>query len=683
MSHLPYNGNLQEAINARDREAIREIMSWNNEHRGHIEQEKGEIHERALLCKNSEDYVSQETWNVNYLPEIYIRYMDSNEVIGQPLCYRKDDLLLLSNNPEHAWIITDSNPNLYFDDDGKVKSYINVDYEGYGEPSRIEKFVRIPPAYYIEYNSLLKRLEENTESLLAIPIYNTRVGNAEGSYGESRSHGQAPDVTVYYIVDYHRFQESPLSMYNYIYTQIYKLKTNIEIQSPLDMIERLQKDFRVAKEDRDYYLQHTTSDDEEFSDQELSEELLEEELLEEEELLVYTEKLPRISTDYLSADDIIFVMNDWVINPPEEQLKLCKLYEGIYRKYEFYDEILTWEDGDFFNTATFIYRNATPMNNYLVIQNTKEVYDIIWKMSFTYFVSPRHNGLLFDKPIYSEIEYFLNGQSQFVLGSILLILDNIFHNENLALWVNKSSPLELGPKDRSFGPYIIPETIQTIYNIIIGSSFEAPKLNTDDYIIIEHWDQWPDHLSTLDVINFILSHPYIRNHFFSRYYLDSIIKDIKININDIYYMFYLVFRAGFVLNIDESIQFVAVGHGNIYNMHDLISNYSDSKILLLFAKQPELQRIISPLKNIHGLPHISDYIGRRLDIIETNSHVVYRDRFHYIGTVGLDEPHQDVDVNMNDLEMMFYMDPAFHALIGPLPLSDSDYHEIRQIIKNL
>ena len=42
---------------------------------------------------NSDDYISHEPWSDDYLANVYIRYMDFDEQISVPLCYRKEDLL--------------------------------------------------------------------------------------------------------------------------------------------------------------------------------------------------------------------------------------------------------------------------------------------------------------------------------------------------------------------------------------------------------------------------------------------------------------------------------------------------------------------------------------------------------------------------------------------------------------
>lgn len=625
------------------------------------------VPEHVRLCRNAEDYISLETWSLDYLPNVYIRYMDLDQRIGPPLCYRKDDLFLLSETQEHAWVIPFNNPGLYFDDDGKVRSPYNEAYKGYGEPSRVEKFVRIPPSYYIEYNSLIKALN-STESLIAIPIYQTRVGNAEGSYGESRSHGQGPDVTVYYVVDFNAFESSPEWMYNYIYSQIYKLKTNIELPSSLSMIQQLQIDFPVANEDR----YNDTLSIEDYGE---PPEPYEEEEAPYNAPPIYEEKIPELSIDELTSNNILETMLDWIRDPPNDQAMLAKLYEGIYRQYNFNDQVITWSEYNFFNTATFINRDDPLLDNYSVITSVPQMFDKIWDQAVSPGIRIRHNSLFFDELLFQEIDVIMGPQQNFIFGSMLLMLDNIFHKDNLCLWINRRAPMETGPIEPSFGPYMIPEQMTNIYDIILGSVFEASKLNTNNYEAIQRWDQWPPDLSIEEVINFILSHPAIRDQVFIRYYLQFQMESTKKTINDVYYMFYLIFQLGYSLDIDYYIRIIMEAGGSVSKISDLIHYYSENTILMLYSKQSDLENITHEIGRGADIPHnIIYHIDNRLQIIRNRENVIFSDRFHYSGTTDLSEPDNSAQVDNDDLEMLFYTDPSFSHLIGPFELMD---HEIR------
>ena len=525
MSHLPYHRNLRDAIRAQDRPAILAIMAWNRQHPIEYKEEEVLLPREARSCMNSDDYISHEPWSDDYLPNVYIRYMDFDEQISVPLCYRKEDLLRFFETPEHvqaAWIIPYTNPGLYLDDDGKVRSPYNSNYKGYGEPSRVERFVRIPPSYYLEYDSLWEGLN-NSSSLLAIPIYQTRVGNVEGSYGESRLHGQAPDVTVYYVVDADAFEDNPERMYNYIYLKIYKLKTDIDLPlatlqqlpSSLEMIQQLQVDFRVAKKDRDFY-------DETLSINEASGE-------------IQQEDLPKIPPEQLTVETILNTMFNWIVYPPPNRQKLAILYEGIYSQFEFNHKVIQYNNLDQWNTATFVDKDSPlePESSFIT--------DV-----FIAFTELSYEDDITSIPLYQEIEEVLNDQNTFVFGSMLILLNEILTPKGLSFWINTVTPMEIGPMSLSFGGYQIPEISHHIYDVILNSTFEASRINTDHYMEIKYWDQFPEGLAIHDVINFILSHPMIRNQIFERYHLDKY--DTYINIEDIYNMFYILFEAGYKLD---------------------------------------------------------------------------------------------------------------------------------------
>ena len=506
----------------------------------------------------------------------------------------------------------------------------------------MERFVRIPPSYYLEYDSLWEGLN-NSSSLLAIPIYQTRVGNVEGSYGESRLHGQAPDVTVYYVVDADAFEDNPERMYNYIYLKIYKLKTDIDLPlatlqqlpSSLEMIQQLQVDFRVAKKDRDFY-------DETLSINEASGE-------------IQQEDLPKIPPEQLTVETILNTMFNWIVYPPPNRQKLAILYEGIYSQFEFNHKVIQYNNLDQWNTATFVDKDSPlePESSFIT--------DV-----FIAFTELSYEDDITSIPLYQEIEEVLNDQNTFVFGSMLILLNEILTPKGLSFWINTVTPMEIGPMSLSFGGYQIPEISHHIYDVILNSTFEASRINTDHYMEIKYWDQFPEGLAIHDVINFILSHPMIRNQIFERYYLDKY--DTYINIEDIYNMFYILFEAGYKL---DSHTFEISANGTVTTIIELIQNYTEIEVLLSYLKQPNLQKILTELNETNILYDPLSHLDIRLNQIKQDRTIIFSDQFHYVGTEELDENYQEPRDLSETLMMMFYTDPAFAELIGPMPLEDN------------
>lgn len=652
MSHLPYHGNLRDAIRAQDRPAIMEIMAWNRAHPIQYEEE-APLPEEARSCTNTEDYISHQTWSSDYLPNVYIRYMNADQRIGAPMCYQKDDLLRLFDTLDHGWVIPYTNPGLYLDNDGKVRSPYNSNYKGYGEHSQVEKFVRIPPAYHIEYHSLLEGLNNST-SLIAIPIYQTRVGNAEGSYGESRSHGQAPDVTIYYVVDADLFENNPERMYNYIYRKLYKLKTDVELPSSLAMIQQLQVDFKVAKKDRELYHNILSAND--YGDYG---EQSEEEYNEEAE-----ENLPKIPAEELTDEAILNVMFDWIVHPPKNREKRARMFEGTYRQYEFNDKVIEHREDDFLNTATFVDRDPILDSRSLRIPKLTDAL-------IEFGTEPN----ITSSPLYEESQEGMDPHQTVVFGSMLLLINEILTTSGLSLWINSTVPMEVGPVSLSFGDYEIPEGLQNIYDVILGSTFEASRINTDHYHQITYWDDWPDELAIGEVVNFILSHPEIRDQIFERYYL---VEYDFITIGDIYNMFYLLFQAGYEF---DSHTFEISSPGTITNIKSLIQNYTENTVLMAYDKQPKLQNILGELGESGLLNQLSYYIGSRLREIKRDRTIVFINRFKYAGTTGLNENYQNPPgISDDTLLLLFYTDPDFAELIGPVTLHDDDIQTIRDIV---
>ena len=442
MSEPPREGDLQRAIRAGNRREILRIMEWNRNHPPEIiSEEEPEMPEEARSCMNAEDYISHEVWSSDYLPTVYIRYMDFDGNIGSPICYRKDDLL--NFNEERAWVIPYRNAELYLDADGKVRSPFNIDFKGYGEPSTVEAFVRVPPAYYLEPYSLVDKLRSSS-SLLAIPMYKTRLGNPEGSYGESRSHGQAPNSTVYWVVDYGNFQDIPETVYDVAYQHIYYMKTNIWLPDApisditLAMINQLQRDYPVAQKDLDTY-NISLSKYQYYGMRYLK------------PILPYIEDI--------TWENIISTMEDWMVNPPDEQLVINRFFHACSLQYAD-NKVLDYKKGDIFHTAIFI--DYDPNN--ILAERYQRLYTIISVLNKFSKYPPSYFS---NMPLYNDIMMFLEAYPDHRFGAMLSLLNYSF-NMNLFLWIDTTR-------------------FQNAQNssVIFGSIFEATRIDTNRYKLIK------------------------------------------------------------------------------------------------------------------------------------------------------------------------------------------------------
>ena len=617
MSELPYNGDINKARQAGDGRAIRLIMEWNRVHPPKvIEEEVPEMPEEARLCVNKEDYILQEPWSSDHLPTIHIRYMDFAGRIGPPMCYREDDLTNLIE--ECAWVIPYRNAELYFDDDGKVRSPFNIDFKGYGEPSTVEKFVRVSPAYYLEETSFNREMGLSN-SLLAVPIYKTRLGNPEGSYGESRSHGQGPSTTVYYVVDYDDFLDIPETVYEVIYKRIYNLKTDVYLSdeqisgATLPMIIKLQRDYPVAQKDLDFYNNRLPP--------------------QQYRSRAFLMRLPHVHD--LTSYNIINAMNDWMDHPSEEQLVRNRFFQACYEQYVDQHKVIEYKEDDFFHTATFVDGDIHLMAGYDRYVN---FYDIL--TTYLYYPSSYFSNM----PLYDDINMFLGARSNFRFGAMLQLLTNSF-NKGLLLWIYH---LE--------GP---------ITSVIFGSIFEASRINTNEYKLINGWRDLSESLIR-DIILFIFEHPIICHSLYERYYLNNY---RGANIFNIYRMYYFLFELG-----------IPIPGRSSNNIRDLIVDYSETEILMDFIKTPSLYIILDGI--ISARLNISNHIRNRMDEIEETQTIIFKDQFHYSGVTELDNFYKEPSgLGPNEFMMMFYTDPSFADLIGPYNLRSNQIQNLKEIIR--
>ena len=618
MSELPYEGNIQKARQAGDRPAIRAIMEWNMAHPVvEVRQEEQEIPEQARSCKNSEDYISHDRWSVDYLPTITIRYMNFNEEIGPPICYRKEDLLhMLDNDVLHAWVIPYNNPELFLDEDGKVRSPYNILFKGYGEPSVVEKFVRVPLEYYLERKSLKRSLEDPYYvSLIAIPMYKTRLGNPEGSYGASRSHGQSPDVTVYWIEDFDTFKDIPGLVYEQMYNDVYYIKTAIilplndeERVTTLSMINQLQRDFPVASKDRNTY--NSILPLQQYKSGQLH------------------LRLPQI--DDIRERNIISAMIEWVHDQPDPIYG--DFFGTTYKKYT-EDYVFEFKPGDFFHTADFVHRNA-PMKDSFTRLNS--ITEFLYK--FVNFPPVYFRNM----PLYHET--IKNQPSSSLIGVWLAIFNDCF-NTGLSLLLNVDKIIN---RDNEA--------------IIVGSIFDTQRLLDSRYYITS-WMNWPDSIPIHTVINYILSNHIVEYNIYVRYYLENY---SNFTIIAVYNMFYILYLLAAHWQIDDVILIKSDSDEfTSNNLISLIFNYRESELIMHIMKQPSLHTILTLFHTGDFKVSISDHITIRMHEIEQHQTIRFRDRFTYEGVTELDGSYQrPPGIGPNELIMMFYTDPDFHNLIG-------------------
>lgn len=207
---LPYEGDRLLAMRARDSNAIRLISRWINKYGKHtiIRVEEKELPESSRECTNEEDYISGERWSSENVPDFTIKIMKVDGTFSSTFCYKKVDVISLARraiNQLAAWVLPGN--NWKFDDNGYAVNMLKEE-EGYlpvGEPSIIETFIQLPVRILILKRSLVNAVNSNEREFVAIPVYETRIGNMDGGYQESRQHGQLPKQTVYVLASLREF----------------------------------------------------------------------------------------------------------------------------------------------------------------------------------------------------------------------------------------------------------------------------------------------------------------------------------------------------------------------------------------------------------------------------------------------------------------------------------------------
>ncbi len=191
---LPYGGDINKAMQARDREAIKIIMAYRNEL---AKEAKPTISEPNPFpeCNNDRDYISGEEWSQEYKPDLeiyflktpikFIEYISKNYNV---YCANKENFIKWIQDPSHefrGWVSTQKNVEA-------------IDDNGYGgRPSFFEKFIKLP----VNFITLPTFHQWNTLEYLALPMYtHKRVGNKEGVFAVGALHGQLPGETIYTVI---------------------------------------------------------------------------------------------------------------------------------------------------------------------------------------------------------------------------------------------------------------------------------------------------------------------------------------------------------------------------------------------------------------------------------------------------------------------------------------------------
>jgi hypothetical protein len=188
-----------------------------------------------MTCLNPRSIINEE-WNSDYKPCIYIELLNYYDTIydGKRFCFRKDELISIMNIDNYQtskWFIDPlySDLGYVFNDDGWVIDPDDPEQKHpFGYPSDIERYIRIPIDDVLTLHVLQQNLETilctDTIDYIGVIIDTTRVGT---DYTMSASHGQLPEVTIYYLVPRIAYEKSPHIVANEIYNIMFRLKHSI------------------------------------------------------------------------------------------------------------------------------------------------------------------------------------------------------------------------------------------------------------------------------------------------------------------------------------------------------------------------------------------------------------------------------------------------------------------------
>ena len=220
---LPYGGDINKAMQARDREAIKIIMAY----RAEEAKSKPAPEIKPVLagrgCSNETDYISSEDWSENYKPDLKIYFLKSTS--GNQVDINKDFNVMCANKVNFLKWIKDPAHQFRGWVPLKKGNVEGVDDNGHGgRPSFFEKFIKTPINFIIPSFNLWA-----PEEYIAIPIYKEkRVGNAYGVFAIGSLHGQLPGETIYYVFPAPEKEEN---ITNYIKSQLIEGMDRIIVDS--------------------------------------------------------------------------------------------------------------------------------------------------------------------------------------------------------------------------------------------------------------------------------------------------------------------------------------------------------------------------------------------------------------------------------------------------------------------
>lgn len=483
---LPYGGDRLKALRAQDRPAITLIMKWGNKYGNPvaIKEEVKLLPEAAKSCRNEEDYISHDRWTENYLPTIFIKYMNYDGTFEGTDCYKTDDINTMIDNPQNnfaAWV--PPNGDTIFDDNGFVIDPNTREFYNnkYAEPSIIELFVELPVRRFFLRRNLLDKINQTlgqTTKFVAVPVYKTRVGNTQGGYGSGQLHGQEPDKTIYYIVKESDFDNGA---YKDIYNEIFKLKTSNEYDGELnnitlDVIHEIHSTIPVSMSDQLYYWLGRSIEDSLSGN--ITANGLSRFTVQEEVYYPSTEGEERSILTHPSTDTSI---KGKVMNAVYELYKSGKIiqYNEMTHENLTHSEFVLTTDVDpnkkSFETLTDALTNSD-------------------KIIFTYFSimnTPSSHSIL-DTTLRDQIDSYLeqNESADPYFGRMLYTLNYMF-SINTTIWV-------------------LPEEDGTIEDIIFGSSLNWLYLRDEpNWVSITGWNDFNNDISIDTLINTIAFRPSI------------------------------------------------------------------------------------------------------------------------------------------------------------------------------
>nr|QBK87128.1 MAG: regulator of chromosome condensation protein [Marseillevirus LCMAC201] len=254
-AELPYAGNIHAAVQARDTNAIRKIQAWRKagekERSKQLvkEEEKKVVPPQAKECSNEKDFITQEDWDADNLPQVKIKLLNKDDPINGPsytLCFMRDTLKVWLDDPKHklaVWLPNKRGGDMDDNGHGLPGS------EGAG-PSANTIYIQLPNGItYVERAELL--LDPNYNDFIGVPIAtDVRLGNRAGTFGQSELHGQAPGKVIYLIVTAQGDLHDDLEDYLWIILaernlievlDIYHSLNSIETMTNKDIIKMLQR----------------------------------------------------------------------------------------------------------------------------------------------------------------------------------------------------------------------------------------------------------------------------------------------------------------------------------------------------------------------------------------------------------------------------------------------------------